>query len=214
MRRRKAVEAAVVLNLYSAAKQHLEQHLLRLSPDDEELLVVFGRSQMGIGDYDEAAESFRLAIERAPDQILAYRLLVGLLRYELDRPEEADRWMQRLSAAQPRVYASVNCAKLITCKMVELTREDQSRGNGIAGNDDSAGMVRLRGGLPMQFPKAYHKLLTFHELRPTRKEPKLAGPAQPSADLRELSLGACPADAQMGNPGVGSHSNAEAKHDP
>jgi hypothetical protein len=30
-----------------------------------------------------------------------------------------------LLAAQPRVYASVNWAKLITCKMADLTREGQ-----------------------------------------------------------------------------------------
>ena len=75
-------------------------------------------------------------------------------------------------------HTSVNCAKLITCKMADLTRKGQSRGNGIAGHDDLAGMVRLREGLPKQFPEAYHKLLTFYELRPTRKEPKLVGPAQ------------------------------------
>ncbi len=33
-----------------------------------------------------------------------------------------------------------------------------------------------------------HKLLTFHELRPTRKEPKLDGPAQTTRILRSLQL--------------------------
>jgi hypothetical protein len=41
-----------------------------------------------------------------------------------------------------------------------------------------AGMVRLQEALPKQFPEAYHKPLSFRELRPERKEPKLGGPVQ------------------------------------
>ena len=39
-------------------------------------------------------------------------------------------------------------------------------------------MARLQVALPKQFLEAYRKLLLFPELRPARKEPKFAVPAQ------------------------------------
>jgi len=77
--------------------------------------------------------------------------------------------------AQLRLKASLNWAKLLTCKTADLTREGQPRGSGISGDDDLTGVARLQEALPKQFLEAYHKLLCFPELRPTRKEPKLAG---------------------------------------
>ena len=62
--------------------------------------------------------------------------------------------------------------------MADLTREGQSRGSGIAGDENLAGTMRLRAALPKQFLEAYYKLLPFHGLRPAREEPTLVGPAQ------------------------------------
>ena len=81
-----------------------------------------------------------------------------------------------LSAAQPWVWAMLNWATLITCKMADLTREGQSRGNGIAGNTDLAGMARLQETLRGRLLEAYLKRPQFHGLEPNRRGPKIGGP--------------------------------------
>lgn len=53
-------------------------------------------------------------------------------------------WKLALLAAQPRVWAIVNWARLITCKIANLTREGQLLGNGMAGDDDFAGILSSR----------------------------------------------------------------------
>ena len=72
----------------------------------------------------------------------------------------------------------MNWAKLITCKMADLTCEGQPRGNETSGHDGLAGMVRLQKAFRRWLLEAYHNLPSVHELGPARKEPKLAGPAQ------------------------------------
>ena len=56
-------------------------------------------------------------------------------------------------AAQPRVWAMVNWARLITCKIADLTREAQLLGNGRVGDDDFAGMRSSRRLLEKDFLK-------------------------------------------------------------
>ena len=66
-------------------------------------------------------------------------------------------------------------ARLIACKMADLTREGQARGNRIAGNDGLAGMARLPEDVSKSLLEAYHNLLSFHELQPKQKELKFGG---------------------------------------
>jgi hypothetical protein len=65
------------------------------------------------------------------------------------------------------IVAAVNWAKLITCKMADLTREDQPRGNGIAGNDGLAGIGVLPEVSRDRLLEAYLKPPLFHGLEPT-----------------------------------------------
>ena len=70
-----------------------------------------------------------------------------------------------LFAAQPRVYASVNWAKLITCKMAGLPREGQLRGSGIPEDDGWADMRTLRGGSFHAVSEAYHNPWLMQDLQ-------------------------------------------------
>ena len=70
----------------------------------------------------------------------------------------------------------MNWTKLITCKMADLTREGQPRGNEISGDDDLAGMGTLQEALHTWVLEAYHKPRPGHGLGPIPKGPKLGGP--------------------------------------
>jgi len=99
--RRRLVAVAIELDRYSDAREHLVRYLLKASPGDAELLLLLGRCQEAMGQYAPAADSFRRAIRKAPDTLDAYTRLAQLLRRRLEQPEDADRWMARMVAANP-----------------------------------------------------------------------------------------------------------------
>lgn len=100
--RRKLVDIYTTTRRYSDAEAHLTA-LLRKSPKDGELLELLGRCQVAARQTEKAEQSFRKAIDSAPDRIAAYTYLAGLLadRNRLNRPSEADQWMKRLLEANP-----------------------------------------------------------------------------------------------------------------
>ena len=86
--RRRLIDLAMMAGRYQDAKVHLE-FLLKQSPADPELLTLYGRCQAELGDPRLAAESFKKAIESGRDQVEAYALLAGVLRYRLTRAKRA-----------------------------------------------------------------------------------------------------------------------------
>jgi len=102
--RRRLVNLALTIGRETDAKEHLEDFLLKQSPDDPELLELLGRCQADMGDDALAAETFKKAIQYAPTQAEAYIRLAGVLRYRLARPKEADQWMEKLVKANPTSF--------------------------------------------------------------------------------------------------------------
>jgi len=100
--RRKLVEVGIRLRRYRDAKEHLQGYLLKEAPKDGQLREWLGACQAAQGDSAAAAKSLQLAVQYAPSRIETYRHLAELLRYRLDRPEEADQWMEKLIAANPK----------------------------------------------------------------------------------------------------------------
>jgi len=99
--RRRLVDLAIDMRLWSHAREHLEKHLLGAEPSDGELLELLAECQEAVEQYGPAAETLERAIESDPGRLGAYRRLADLLRERLDRAEEADRWMERLVSRHP-----------------------------------------------------------------------------------------------------------------
>jgi cellulose synthase operon protein C len=81
--------------LFTAARDHLENYLLKEKPDDGMLLDLLGRCQEGLNQNKEAAATLEKAIAAAPGQVETYRRLAWLL-LGMKKPKEADQWMEKL----------------------------------------------------------------------------------------------------------------------
>lgn len=102
--RRKLVEMAMFAGRYQDAKDHLQGYLLRESPNDAELLQLFGECQVATANYHQAQQTFEKAIEQNPAQLHAYARLAVLLRVHLNQPKVADAWMKKLVEVNPDAY--------------------------------------------------------------------------------------------------------------
>ena len=100
--RRRLVDLAMKGRHFTAAKEHLQQFLLKDSPEDPELWDLLGQCYAGTGEYDLAMENFKKAITIDPSQVEVYPRLASVLRYHLGREKEADQWMEKLVAANPK----------------------------------------------------------------------------------------------------------------
>jgi tetratricopeptide (TPR) repeat protein len=98
---RKLAELAIKLGRFSDACEHLKDHLLVISPDDDELLAMLARCQAARGQYEAAVETLGRAIQAAPGKVELYGQVAGLLRRRLDRPDDATRWMDQLVEENP-----------------------------------------------------------------------------------------------------------------
>lgn len=101
--RRRLVSLTIMMRRFTDARVHLEDYLLEEEPGDAELREQLGFCQFAVGDYDAAAGSWKKAIENAPDRLTTYRFLADLLQdpNRLNRPTEADQWMNKLLEAYP-----------------------------------------------------------------------------------------------------------------
>jgi len=84
------------------AKDHIEETLLKETPNDVELLVLLGTCEAQLGQYVKAAQTFQKAAEVAPDHLDAYARLAAVLRDLLDRPAEADQWIAKMLENNPQ----------------------------------------------------------------------------------------------------------------
>jgi tetratricopeptide (TPR) repeat protein len=97
--RRQLVETAIELKRYTDARAHLEDHLLQRFPEDAALWTQLGRCHVALGQDDRAAEAFETAIAASPQHLEAYILLAGLHDTRFKDTAEADRWIDRMVAA-------------------------------------------------------------------------------------------------------------------
>ncbi len=99
--RRKAVIAAMTIGRVPDARDHLENYLLKESPDDAELLELEGRCLARAGECLAAGRSLQAAIQRDPTRIAAYTELVAvLLRPREDLDKDREKWLASLPREQ------------------------------------------------------------------------------------------------------------------
>ncbi|MGQ9504587.1 MAG: tetratricopeptide repeat protein [Thermogutta sp.] len=97
--RRKLVQVLLAMGRLRDAQEHLQQYLLKETPDDAELLTQLGWCQRGLGQYEQATTTFRRAIELKPDYVPAYAQLAGTYRHDLKQPEQGDEWITKMVLA-------------------------------------------------------------------------------------------------------------------
>ena len=102
--RRRLAEIEMSMGRHLDAEDHI-RYLLKTSPKDASLMTLLGRCQAALGHFDESVESFKEAIKLEPDQLEAYAQMAPILRQKLDRPIEADEWMETLVKTMKKLAA-------------------------------------------------------------------------------------------------------------
>jgi tetratricopeptide (TPR) repeat protein len=98
--RLKAVKAAMASGRMSDARDHLENYLLKESPDDAELLDLEGRCLKRAGEYAAAGRALEASIAKDPKRLSAYAQLIGVLStYSNDLDIDRQKWLAGLPSA-------------------------------------------------------------------------------------------------------------------
>ena len=98
------VRVEMEMRHFGVAKEHIK-YLLDTSPNDGSLWGQLGICQAALAaaapEYDEVAKSLQKAIKLDPQQLEEYARLADVLR-RLDKSQEANQWMEKLVAANPK----------------------------------------------------------------------------------------------------------------
>ncbi len=137
--RRQLVKMAMLARRHQEAKDHLEK-LRDDDPKNPELLDLLGQCQAGMGNYDTAAETFKKTIANGSNQLMAYLRLAELLRYRLSRPQDADRWMEKLVSVNPKASQAhvLRGRYLLAINEIDEALEEASQGLKLAPDDADA----------------------------------------------------------------------------
>ncbi len=107
--RRKAVKADMAIDRVPDARDHLENYLLKESPNDAELLDLEGQCLARAGDYLAAGRSLEAAIQRDPTRVSAYTQLIEILSiHGKDLDKDRQEWMANLPDEQKKALEKDN----------------------------------------------------------------------------------------------------------
>ncbi len=95
---RRAMQLNLRRGLYSDTLSRANE-LLKVKPDDAEAYQYVGRSEEFLTNYTEAEAAYRESKKLDPKEVATYALLASLLRTRLTQPEEADKVMDEMVAA-------------------------------------------------------------------------------------------------------------------
>src|SRR5262249_26202936 len=95
--RGRLVRVAMDLMRFDDARQHLEEYLLKKTPEDGQLYRLLAVCQEARGEYNQARKSYERAIALAPTQIESYLRLASMQRKQLGQP--GDQLMDDMVAA-------------------------------------------------------------------------------------------------------------------
>ncbi len=98
--RRRAISAAMGIERFADAREHLEV-LMQATPDDPELEELRGRCEEAGSQFAWAAQWYEKAIQHAPQRIDCCVRLAKVYRRRLDRAQDADKLMDRLVKTYP-----------------------------------------------------------------------------------------------------------------
>ena len=101
--RRRLVSVVIALGRFQDGKLHL-QELLKESPQDAELWDLQGRCHAGRGEYEQAASSFKKAVDLAPNRTETYVELAVVVGTYQSRPHEAQQWYDAMVQRNPKSW--------------------------------------------------------------------------------------------------------------
>ena len=99
--RHRLIKLAMRVRRFKDAREHVEA-LLSVSPKDAELPDLLGQCQQSVREFEDAAKSYQEAVELDPAQLDTYGRLARLLRYRLQKPDDADESMEKLVEANAK----------------------------------------------------------------------------------------------------------------
>src|SRR5262249_45695062 len=100
--RRRAAKVARGLGLWRDARHHLDQIRDVTDPPDVELLRLRAQCELGAKEFEKAADAYDQALGQAPEDVGLWERYLAVLREGLGRPDDADRAVARMVAANPR----------------------------------------------------------------------------------------------------------------
>lgn len=97
---------AIALHRYTDAQEFLTKDLLKASPSDPQLLELLSRSQIGLGQYQEAANTLAMAIDADPSNLDSYEMLAQVYQVHLDRNADAISAIDQMVAKNSDNYVA------------------------------------------------------------------------------------------------------------
>ena len=105
--RRRLVDCLMQLTRFNDASEHLQNYLLKASPDDGELLEKLAVCQSSRQEFEAAEKTFQSAIKNSPERLGSYVLLASLRQEKLSRSKEAITTVNEMvssNAENPKAY--------------------------------------------------------------------------------------------------------------
>ena len=123
--RRRVIDVAIGLGLYSDAQQHIDVLVKRVPDKDKgKLYDLKGRSLVAAGQFEKAIKEFETAANSKPSFVLAYGRLATLYRRQLNKPADADKIIkQMLDKDTNKESASAHLVAAYYYKDVEKPKE-------------------------------------------------------------------------------------------
>jgi cellulose synthase operon protein C len=97
--RRRLVECLMRIGRYPDASEHLQNFLLKASPNDGELLEQLGACQVFQQEFEKAEKTFRASIKSSPERLEPYVRLASLQQERLNRTSEAAATINEMVSA-------------------------------------------------------------------------------------------------------------------
>ncbi len=98
------------------------------------------------GDFQQAVRYLTRTVELSRRKVRAFALLAELLRYELDRPEEADHWIDAMAARNPKSVQAhfLRGQYLLEQGLIDEAAACADRIEALAGGSREEMLLRLR----------------------------------------------------------------------
>ena len=104
---RRLVDSLMKLGRFTDASDHLQNHLLKATPNDSELLEQLGLCKAFKKEFDQAEKTFQSAIKSSPERLEPYVLLATLRQEKLGHTKEAIATINEMvsvNSENPKAY--------------------------------------------------------------------------------------------------------------
>ncbi len=151
--RRLLVDVLLRMGRFRDAQEHLEQYLLKESPEDADLLAKLGRCLRGLRQPERALSLLQRAIEKDAALEDAYIQAAAITRYDLKRPEEGDAWIDRLLQAVPDSATAKYAAAVYFYELKDYTKSYELAAQSAAQSPQDVQVLLLAADTALRMDK-------------------------------------------------------------